>query len=270
MDAVSQRHTLSRRERRGRVFLKRFMYSQLALRSAVMIALGRELPLVTFTVEADPPSVYLVFALRPDAIEPLVEDARLPDGMTLAPVRCLEDDEPRHLMALNVYRVSGITNGRRAEWSVFVHEPDGTPRYMVLDARSSSRSMDPVDLFTRASRVDHVRDGDQITMTIGPEADAFRATIDTTDATPAVNAPDWVTANDRIYWGNGICDRTFYDAGLADASMVQVPASAVTVADESPWAEYLEPTPVATLVFTQAIEFVVSPWENVGRLEDRQ
>ncbi|MEL7206617.1 MAG: hypothetical protein AAGK32_00025, partial [Actinomycetota bacterium] len=51
--------------------LKRFMYSQLALRSAVMIALGKEEPFVTFTVEEDPPSVYLVFALRPERADDL-------------------------------------------------------------------------------------------------------------------------------------------------------------------------------------------------------
>lgn len=249
------------------MFLKRFLYSQMAVRSAVMIALGREQPLVSFTVEDDPPSVYLVFGIRPDAVDGLAIDARLPEGVALAPIRCLVGDEPRYLMALNVYRVSGITNGRRAEWSVFVSDPDGVPRYLVLDARSSSRSMDPVDLITPRSRVDHARDGNAISMTIGPATAAFRASIDLAGAAPATNAPEWVTANDRIYWRNGVCDRTFYDAGLADASIVSVPASGVDLDDESPWARYLDPEPVATLVFTQAIEFVVSPWENVDRLD---
>ena len=51
----------------GRRLLKRFMYSQLALRSAILIALGLEQPHIKFKVEADPPSVYLVFALTPVA-----------------------------------------------------------------------------------------------------------------------------------------------------------------------------------------------------------
>jgi hypothetical protein len=187
--------------------------------------------------------------------------------MTPAAVRCLAGDEPRYLLVLNVYRVSGITNGRRAEWSVFIAEPDGTPRYMVIDARSSSRSMDPVDLFTRASRVDHERRDDQVSMTIGPDGAAFRATIDLAEAVPAVNEPEWATANDRIYWGNGVCDRTFYDAGLAAPEMVSVPPAAVAIDDASPWGELIEPDPVAVLMFTDAIEFVVSPWENVDALE---
>ena len=260
-------HTLSRRGRRGRVALKRFMYSQLALRSAVMIALGKEQPLVRFTVEQDPPSVYLVFPIRPEVVDGLPERLGLPPGMALAPIRCLAGDEPRHLLALNVYRVSGITNGRRAEWSVFVAEPDGTPRYLVIDARSSSRSMDPVDLFTKASRVDHRRDGDVISTTIGGKGRAFEATVDLGAAAPAVNDPQWVTANDRIYWGNGVRDRTFYDAGLADPAMVSVPPADVTVADASEWADLIEPVPVAVLMFIQAIEFVVSPWENIDDVE---
>lgn len=260
-------HTLDRRGRRGRVALKRFVYSQMAMRSAVMIALGKEQPLVRFTVEQDPPSVYLVFPIRPELVDGLPERLGLPPGMALAPIRCLAGHEPRHLLALNVYRVSGITNGRRAEWSVFVAEPDGTPRYMVIDARSSSRSMDPVDLFTKSSRVDHRREGDEIVMTIGGKGRAFEATIDLAGVTPAANDPEWVTANDRIYWGNGVRDRTFYDAGLADPAMVSVPPDAVTVTDASEWADLIEPVPAAVLMFTEAIEFVVSPWENVDDLE---
>ena len=48
---------LSRRGRLGRNLLKRFIYSQMAIRNAFMIAIGREKPLLPFTVEKDPPSV---------------------------------------------------------------------------------------------------------------------------------------------------------------------------------------------------------------------
>jgi hypothetical protein len=104
-------------------------------------------------------------------------------------------------------------------------------------------------------------------MTIGGQGRAFEATIDLGGATAAANDPAWVTANDRIHWGNGVCDRTFYDAGLADPAMVSVPPSDVTVTDASEWADLVEPVPAAVLVFTRAIEFVVSPWENVDHLE---
>ena len=41
--------------------LKRFIYSQLTLRESLLIGFGRSKPLVSFRVEADPPSVYLNF-----------------------------------------------------------------------------------------------------------------------------------------------------------------------------------------------------------------
>ena len=37
-----------------------------------------------------------------------------------------DHDEPEYLLTLNVYRVSGITNGLRAEWSTYIADPDGT------------------------------------------------------------------------------------------------------------------------------------------------
>ena len=264
----SGRHSLSRRGLRGRRALRRFLYSQLAMRSAVMIALGREEPLVRFTVEADPPSVYLVFRIRESERERLQADLALPPGFALAPLRCLRDDDPEFLLTLNVYRVSGITNGMRAEWSVYVDDGSGHPRYLVVDARSSTRSMDPVDVLTAPSRVDHERIGDRVSMTIGPDAEAFRADIPVpADAPRAVTAPEWATANDRIYWRNGVCDRTFYDAGLADADQVEVAGAEVALHDDSAWAGYVDATPVRVLVYRQAIEFVVSPWANLRELE---
>ena len=60
---------LTRAGLRGRKALKRFLYAQLAMRQAVMIAIGREQPLVPFTVEADPPSVYFVYRIRPEVVD---------------------------------------------------------------------------------------------------------------------------------------------------------------------------------------------------------
>lgn len=265
---MAEWHAVSKGGLRGRRFLRRFLYSQMAMRSAVMIAIGKEAPLVRFTVEADPPSVYLVFRIRESERDRLLTDLALPGGFTLAPIRCLAGDEPEHLLTLNVYRVSGITNGLRAEWSVYVHDAEGVPRYLVVDARSSARSMDPVDVLTKASRVEHARSGDTVTMLIGPDGETFRAELEVpSDAPRVASAPEWTTANDSIYWGNGVCDRTFYDAGLADADQVSVAGDTVKVQDDTRWAQYLEPVPARVLVYRRAIEFVVSPWANLPDLD---
>jgi len=264
---MSGQHSLSRRGLLGRRALRRFLYSQLAMRSAAMIALGREAPLVRFTVEADPPSVYLVFRIRPEDRERLAADLDLPPGLALAPIRCLAGDAPEYLLTLNVYRVSGITNGLRAEWSIYVSDESGIPRYLVVDARSSTRSIDPVDILTRASRVEHSRSDDRVAMTIGPDGALFTASLTVPpDAPRALVAPEWTTANDVIYWGNGVCDRTFYDAGLADADQIELAPTQVQAHDETRWASYVEPVPVRVLLYRQGIEFVVSPWANLENL----
>ncbi len=234
-----------------------------------MIAIGREQPLVNFTVEADPPSVYFVFRIRAEIVEQLGVRLGLPAGLEPTPIRCLDDDEPAHLLTVNVYRVSGLANGLRAEWSVFVADASGVPRYLVFDARSSQTSMDPVDIITRASSVIHERRGSVIETRVGTGPTAFECTIDVPpgDAAPRVApAPEWATANDFIYWGNGICDRTYYDAGMVDPKQRAVPASGYTIVDGTPWAELVEPEPVHVLVFEDAIQLVISPWENLDRL----
>ena len=261
--------TLTRGGLRGRRALKRFLYAQLALRQAVLIAMGREQPLLSFTVEADPPSVYFVFRVRAEMIDQLAGRLGLPGDLRPTPIRCLSGDEPEHLLALNVYRVSGLANGLRAEWSVFVADASGAARYLVFDARSSQISMDPVDIITRASTVIHERRDSTITTRVGDGRNAFTATIEMPpgDGAPRVSpAPEWVTANDFIYWGNGVCDRTYYDAGMVDPRKRKVPASACTVDDGTPWAALVEPEPVHVLVFEGAIELVISPWENLDRL----
>lgn len=259
---------LTRRGLLGRKALKKFLYSQMALRTGFMIAIGREQPYVRFTVEADPPSIYWLFRIREDAVAGLVSRLGLPAEMKLAPIRSVADEEPGYFLTLNVYRVSGIANGLRAEWSIYVDTGDGIPRYMVVDARSSQASMDPVDVITKKSRVEHVRDGLTVTTTVGPPEEAFTSTIvlpAEQDRVYVAGAPEFGAANDLIYWGNGICDRTFYDASMAAPRQIRV--TGTTMHDGTPWAQIVESEPVHVLVFCDPIALVVSPWENLARLK---
>ena len=146
--------------------------------------------------------------------------------------------------------------------------PTAHPATLVVGARSHKKSMDPVDLLTDATRVDHFRRGDRIETTIGEPGEAYECTIDLTETSPARTATEFVTANDYIYWTNGVCDRTFYDAGLADADMDAVPPSGYELTDQTEWAPFVDPEPVAVLVYNRAIEFAMSPWVNLDHMED--
>jgi hypothetical protein len=261
------RMQLDRTGRFVRRSIKRFIYSQLALREAFMILFRKSAPLVMFNVEDDPPSIYINFRVRSDRVEPLADELDLPDGLTLTPIRCLDAEEPFHAITLNAYRVSGLVSGVRAEWSTYVRDAKGVPRYLVVEAQSDVGSMDPVHIVTRAGSMEHTLDGDRLrTRVVAENQGEF--VLDArlpapTDRETLQAAPEWIGANDFIYWRNGVCDRTFYDAALARAPLWRVPPESLQVRDGTAWREFVDPEPVHALVLSKRTQFAMSPWWNV-------
>ena len=250
-----------------RRLVKRYIYSQLMLREALFIILGRSRPLVMFNVETDPPSVYFNFRIRPDRVDALRRRLALPEALSLCPIRCIEGEEPFPALALNVYRVSGLANGLRAEWSAYVRDAGGAPRYLVLEARADAFSMDPVNVFTRAGAVEHaLENGILRSRVVSDDGNAFEAEVPMPAASERqeVRATgEWVEANDFIYWRNGVCDRTFYDGALAVAPLWRLPSEGIRVHDDTAWSEFIEPEPVHVVALSRRIQFAMSPWWNV-------
>lgn len=271
MGTMTSAKPLSKLGRFGRDAMKRFMYSQMAILTGFKIAIGKDHPLLRFTVENDPPSIYWVFRIKASEVEGLAKKLGIPPQFSLSPIRCLDSDEPAYLMTLNAYRVSGLANGIRAEWSVFVRDAENIPRYMVVDARSSQASVDPVNIITPKTKVIHEKKGNEIHTQIGEGDNAFKSTITLPQTmSPATTSAEWVSANDYIFWLNGICDRTFYDAGLANAGQHRIGSENCAIEDKSIWSELVEPEPVHILMFDNPIQFVISPWENIGRVHTYQ
>jgi len=246
--------------------MKRFLYSQILMKDAILVAFGRAKPLVRFTVENDPPSIYLNFAIREDRLEAFERHIAVP--MPLAPIRCLENDDPYHCLTLNMYRVSGLATGIRAEWSTYVHDADGIPRYIVVDAECEKGTLDSVDLFTVKGHAGYTVDGTRLSLFAGADATCeLRCDVSfPADAPQAISHREWVTANDYIYWRNGVCDRTFYDAGLAAAAMVSIDPASAEITDGTQWAQFVDPVPRSMIAFTESIEFAMSPWWNIDDL----
>lgn len=253
---------LSPKGRLGRRSLKRILYSQLQLRNAFMIATGKEQPLMKFTVESEPPSVYFNYRVKDS--HATAAAFGLPRRFELAPMAPLVGDEPAPLLTLNVYRVSGIARGVRAEWSTYISDRHGVPRYLVVAAQSATTSMDPIDVITKAGRVEHERTGTSIATVVDTFKGLFEATIqlDPDNAAPAQASNDWIRANDFIYWKNGVCDRTFYDAGLTSSALEVVPNDRAEISHATEWAEFVDPDP-QIVVFPDAIDFVIMPWMNI-------
>jgi hypothetical protein len=250
-----------------RRLIKRFIYSQLSMREALFIAFRKSQPLVLFNIEADPPAIYINFRIRPDRLEALETFLALPDGLHLVPIRFLESEEPFLAITLNAYRVSGLANGVRAEWSVYVRDAEGKPRYLVVEAQSDAGSMDPVNIVTRAGDMAHTLDADLLRTRVATELPGSflaEARIPAPENRKTV-MPDrqWIEANDYIYWRNGICDRTFHDGSMANTPLWRIPAENLRIEDHSGWHEYIEPDPVHSVVFPRRVQLAISPWWNV-------
>ncbi len=252
--------------------LKRTLYGMMYLQGGLNVFLGKENPFISFKVEGNPSSVFYNFKIKEEKLGELAMAIPLPEGFSLAPVSILEgDDDAHYYISLNVYLVSGLVSGLRAEWSVYVKKgEDDTPRFMIIEARSSTDSLDPVDLWTKASHLEHIQENNQIETIV--ESDGYTQfhaifSVPEEDKTYVYGTREWITANDYIYWINGINDRAFYNGSLFNVRMVSIPSNSVQINDSTKWAEYIEPVPVSTFIFEDSFEFIVSPWWN---LEDMQ
>ena len=80
-----------------------------------------------------------------------------------------------------------------------------------------------------------------------------------------------IATNDLIYWRNGICDRAYYGGDLLDLNMISIDLDTVSIHDETPWAEFVDPYAPNNglehvLVFQNEVDFAIMPWWNLGEM----
>ena len=225
-------------------------------------------PLTDFFVFQNPPSIYLNFEIVPDQREALAAAIPLPEGFDLGRVRPIRGGAKRHFLSLNIYETQGIASGLRAEWSVYVtREGDPMPRYMVIEAQSSTPSLDPVDLFTQPADVfEYALEDGVIRVDVQAEGTSFQATIPLGGRLRRrATTLDWTEANKFVYWRNGVADKIYFNGLVYDTQMLEVPKHTVSISDGTVWAPYLRLDQV--LVFENPLEFIASPWNNLNQLE---
>jgi hypothetical protein len=251
--------------RTGRRFLKRSLYSMLTLMDVFKIIFGKAQPKINFTVKAEPASVYYNFRVRPDKLNEFIDYINLPEGFSVCPIHCIDGEQADYLLTANVYEVTGVAVGIRIEYSTYIRDAEGVPRYMVLEAQSSEYSMDPIDIITQKGRVEHDTSNNQTrSVWASLEGALFQAHYEKSESMETASIhQEWVKANDFIYWRVGICDRTFYDAGLANPRALLIDPTTVSVDDQTHWAPFLEPEPKHVIEFQDAIDFVIMPWVNI-------
>lgn len=235
---------------------------------------GGNAPWLNFNVGDEPNSIFINFEFLDAARRSDFEARHLPAGFTLAPLRILETDPPRYYLVLNIYQSSGgLVEGARAEWSVFVNDPQsGQPRFLVIQAAAESISADSVNLLTFPEPVSHARIPNGIASyvgvvdeTSGSESLYFSSHIQwpQPEGIRARFTREFVVANDFIFWGNAVADRGLYNATVYNRDAVRIADEAIALQDSSRWAEFIGAKPVHTVLYLNPLEIVISPWWNL-------
>jgi hypothetical protein len=227
---------------------------------------------MNFNVLGDPPSIFLNFEVIAEKASELLSFADFPTWLKMTPIAILEGEDPKMYLTLNAYGVTGIygrLSGLRAEWSIYVAKSGGRPSYLVVSARHSADSLDSVNGFTQGTEVRHANASDGISTFFVQEhldGTTFRSMIPSMslqNATRAFPSREWIAANDRIYWRNGVCDRTFYDGEAFNRQVLVVDPNTVTIADGTYFAPFVKPTPISVVVYENKFDFAISPWYNL-------
>ncbi|MEZ5502400.1 MAG: hypothetical protein R3E50_06970 [Halioglobus sp.] len=255
-----------------RPLLKSVFFDMDAIDYSEAIVQGGNAPWMNFRVGEHPNSVFINFEFRDEARREAFAAAHLPAGFTLAPIRILATEEPRYFLVLNLYQSSGgLVQGARAEWSVFVHDPDSDqPSFLVVQAAAESIAADSVNLLTLPEPVSHRLEPDAIASYVGvvdkatgAETTYFSSSIGWPQARRVSLSREFTVANDAIFWGNGVADRGLYNATVYNRDAVLVDPATLSFTDRSRWAGYLNPQPVHALVYLNALDIAISPWWNL-------
>ena len=270
-----------------RPLLKTLVLDMNAVDYADAVVHGGNVPWMNFEVGGDPAAIFVNFEFDPAEIAAF-EAEHLPPGFSMEPFRMLETDTPRYMMVLNIYQSSGgLVEGARAEWSVFVGQPSdpnnptapgdphvGEPRFMVIEAKAATLSADSVNGLTQGEPVTYGLEDGALVAFVGVEegvapditvAHYFSSSI------PWPQEPEnrvdfdraFMTANDYVFWGNGVADRILYNHTAHNRPAVRVDPGQFSLQDDSAWAGFLKDEPLHAAVYLNNQEIVISPWWNL-------
>ena len=238
------------------------------------VALGPAVGLAKANEGGNVPSIFINFNIPQQMVRALEAELDLPPGFRLVPSRMTDSQPGKYMLTLNIYEMPDVLTGMpvfRAEWSVYVqdqNDPTASGGYlMVIDLNSNSPSLDPYNGSTPAS--------DFVYQEIDGHLSAAIAGLDATPkfsigfelpppgSPPIVLSEAWILSNDRIYWRNGVYDRLLYNGLLLDADVVEVDPASAIIDDRTPWARFVDATPLQVAVFRNPLQFAVNPWYNV-------
>jgi hypothetical protein len=207
---------------------------------AEAVTQGGNPPWLNFDVGQNPNSLFINFEFSGEASRHAFEAEYLPAGFTLAPLRILDTDEPRYFFVVNFYQSSGgLVEGARAEWSVFIHDPEtAVPRFLVIQAAAATFTADSVSLLVPPEPVFHLLEPEAIVSYVGVE-DKDSGTVEEYFSS-RINWPqppetnvfldrEFVAANDYIFWGNAVADRGLYNSSVYNRPVASIAPSEMSL-----------------------------------------
>lgn len=249
---------------------KHYMYGTLLRQSARAVTRGTEQPLLKFEVLGEPQSMFINFEIDPTKVDALLEELDLPEGFELAEIAIMDGEEAKLYLSLNIYAVNGLNgllSGLRAEWSVYVQKDGGRTSFMVIDAKSEKLTLDSVNWITLGSFIRHEETDNGYESFVTSDWGTSFASVVSADGLAEAELqytnPSWIAANDRIYWLNGVADRTYYDGDFMDTPLLVIDPAALTFTDTTIWSSFVYAEPASVLLFQEGFELVISPWYNV-------
>lgn len=264
------------------VCVYKLLYFLMGFANAVSTLFGSHRPFITFHVFDKPNSIFINYKIKNVQ---LFEKEMLKNQFKLAKCKLLllneqdkdqkeekDDDGGGYYVSVNVYCGEVATTlPTRCEYSVYIVDPykPSEVSMLVVEAFSSIFSYDTYKGFIRGSKVTHVLAENKYLVTNYENAlYSMKCTINVRSDAIAKNThqihPDFVKANDRIYWRNGLCDKIYYDAEFSQAKVVFVdPADCQIAYHTGKCLEYLEPEPSSVFYYKGDLKYVVRPSVNL-------
>ncbi|MGR5177280.1 hypothetical protein ACPV4B_20320 [Vibrio parahaemolyticus] len=244
---------------------------------ALLVLQGLEQPIVRFDViDNRVPSIFINFNIPEKQAKELERDLRLPSHLTLARSRMTDTQPLRYMMTLNIYETLDVLSGApvlRAEWSVYVRDVSDVSAdnyyFMVIDVNSNSPSLDPYNGTTPPTGFSYANNGGFLEASILNLDMSSKFSIEFENVEQRRGArldEQWILSNDRIYWRNGVYDRLLYNGSLLSAHVTEIDPSSAVIVDASPWARYVDKSPLQLAVFGNPLQFVINPWYNAEQL----
>ncbi len=188
------------------------------------------------------PTIFINFE-TPQAKVAFFSAAVLPVGFEMVKLKILESDSPAYCLTLNTYIALRRIASAHTEWSVFVKDPTKEkPRSMVFQTLSSTLSLDTsVEAITTMPEPStYVHDNGKLVYEVqqglnDSSVHYFSSSIVWTQDSAQTDGttPEFVAANDVIYWGGSVCDHGLSSGSMHNRDVTVIPTGDYTVIDDT-------------------------------------